>query len=297
MIEGGLGTVSPRTAVDGVVGAIGNTPLVALRRYLDDCGIRVWAKLEAANPGGSIKDRPALRMLTDALDSAIVTPGATIIESSSGNMGVGLAQACLYYGMHLICVVDERTHDTNVRTLRALGADVRVVSSPDPATGDLLAARLELVRELVAATPNSFWPNQYANPSNPAAHADGTMREIDEALGGDLDYLFAATSTTCSWRRAQPARCAAAATTCRRTIARRASSPSTRSAARCSEDNEPPAICPASAPASRRSSPGRPSSIASCASPTWIAFSAVAGWSSARRSSPAGPPERSAPRC
>lgn len=189
------GAVAPRAAVDGVLGAVGDTPLVELRRYLDDPGLRVWAKLEAANPGGSIKDRPALRMLTDALDDEQIAAGTTIIESSSGNMGVGLAQACLYHGLQLICVVDTRAHDTNVRTLRALGADVRVVSRPDPETGDLLAARLNLVRELLATTPNSFWPNQYANPSNPAAHADGTMREIDEALDGDVDYLFVATST------------------------------------------------------------------------------------------------------
>jgi cysteine synthase A len=187
---------APRAAAGGVLSAIGNTPLVALHRYLDDPAIHVWAKLEAANPGGSIKDRPALRMLTDALDSGRIGPGTTIIESSSGNMGVGLAQVCRYHGMHLICVVDARTHDTNVRTLRALGADVRVVSTPDPETGDLLTARLALVRELLASTPDAYWPNQYANASNPAAHADGTMREIDEALGGELDYLFVATSTT-----------------------------------------------------------------------------------------------------
>jgi cysteine synthase A len=209
MIESRLGARSPRSPVDGVLGAIGNTPLVALHRYLDDPGIHVWAKLEAANPGGSIKDRPALRMLTNALDQGLIAPGTTIIESSSGNMGVGLAQACRYYGMRLIVVVDARTHDTNVRTLRALGADVRVVSHPDPATGDLLAARLNLVRELLASTPGAFWPNQYANPANAAAHADGTMREIDAAHGGDHDYLFVATSTAgtlrgcCDFQQAQ----------------------------------------------------------------------------------------------
>jgi cysteine synthase A len=80
--------------------------------------------------------------------------------------------------------------------MRALGADVRVVSRPDPETGDLLVARLKLVSKLLAEIPNSFWPDQYANESNPAAHASGTMREIDEALDGRLDYLFVATSTT-----------------------------------------------------------------------------------------------------
>lgn len=181
---------------EGILGAIGNTPLVALRRYLDDSEIQVWAKLEATNPGGSAKDRPAARMICDAIERGQIGPGSTVIESSSGNMGVGLAQACRYHGVNLICVVDSRAHDTNLRTLRALGAEVRVVSEPDAATGDLLTARLALVRHLLKSTPHSFWPNQYANRSNPSAHAEGTMREIDEALGGDLDYIFVATSTT-----------------------------------------------------------------------------------------------------
>lgn len=185
-----------RAPVDGVLGAIGDTPLVALHRYLDDPTMAVWAKLEASNPGGSSKDRPAARMLLDALGDGRIAAGATVIESTSGNMGVGLAQACRYHGLRLICVVDTRAHDANVRTMRALGADVRVVSCPDPRTGDLLAARLDLVAQLLAAKPGAYWPNQYANASNPAAHAAGTMREIDEALGGAVDYVFVATSTT-----------------------------------------------------------------------------------------------------
>jgi cysteine synthase A len=80
--------------------------------------------------------------------------------------------------------------------MRALGADVRVITQPDPETGDLLVARMHAVHRLLEETPGSFWPDQYANESNPAAHAAGTMREIDEALEGDLDYLFVATSTT-----------------------------------------------------------------------------------------------------
>ena len=186
----------PRAPLDGVLGAIGDTPLVALRRLLRDPEIAVWAKLESANPGGSAKDRSAVGMLLDAIERGLVGPGGTVIESSSGNLGVGLAQACRYFGLSLICVVDARAHDTNVRTMRALGADVRIVTRPDPETGDLLVARLKLVADLLAGTPGSFWPNQYANPANPAAHAAGTMREIDEALEGEIDYLFVATSTT-----------------------------------------------------------------------------------------------------
>jgi cysteine synthase A len=111
-------------------------------------------------------------------------------------MGVGLARACRYHGIRLICVVDSRALDLNVRAMRALGADVRVVARPDPTTGDLLVARLRLVEQLLETIPDAFWPDQYANESNPAAHAAGTMREIDESLGGELDFLFVATSTT-----------------------------------------------------------------------------------------------------
>jgi 2,3-diaminopropionate biosynthesis protein SbnA len=185
-----------RAPVDGILGAIGDTPLVRLRRYLLRPDVAVWAKLESANPGGSAKDRPAAQMLNDALERGIVDIGSTIVESSSGNMGVGLAQACRFLGLRLIAVVDARAGEANVRTMRALGADVRIVTRPDPGTGDLLVARLKEVRRLLAETPNSYWPDQYANESNPAAHTAGTMREIDEALDGELDYLFVATSTT-----------------------------------------------------------------------------------------------------
>jgi cysteine synthase A len=185
-----------RAPVDGILAAIGNTPLVALHRYLLRPDVDVWAKLEASNPGGSAKDRPAARMLQDALDDGLIDLATTVVESSSGNTGLGLAQACRYHGMRLICVVDARAHGTNVRAMRALGAEVRVVTEPDPETGDLLVARLRLVHRLLAEIPNSFWPDQYANESNPAAHASGTMREIAEALDSRLDYLFVATSTT-----------------------------------------------------------------------------------------------------
>jgi N-(2-amino-2-carboxyethyl)-L-glutamate synthase len=197
-VEGGLasvGTRRPRAPVLGVLEAIGDTPLVALRRLVGAAPLELWAKLEAANPGGSAKDRPAAGMLRDALERGVIGPGSTVVESSSGNMGIGLAQACRYYGLALICVVDARAHSTSVRAMRALGAEIRVIDQPDRETGDLLVARLRLVAELLASIPGAFWPNQYANEANPAAHAAGTMREIDEALEGEIDFLFVATST------------------------------------------------------------------------------------------------------
>ena len=187
---------TPRRPSNGVLDAIGDTPLVELSRYLSRHDVTLFGKLEACNPGGSAKDRSAARMLSDAISAGDVASTTTVVESTSGNLGVGLAQTCRYYGLDLVCVVDIRANQTNVRKMRALGADVRVVTEPDPRTGDLLTARINLVREICDATPDSFWLDQYANESNPAAHSAGTMREIDEALDGDIDYLFVATSTT-----------------------------------------------------------------------------------------------------
>ena len=185
-----------RRPAAGIVDAIGDTPLVELRRLLGRRDVHVWAKLEAANPGGSAKDRPAARMIEDAIADGSLAPGGTVVESSSGNLGVGLAQACRYHGLRLVCVVDVHANAANVRMMRALGAEVRVVTRPDPSTGELLAARLALVADLLREIPGAVWTDQYANRSNPAAHAAGTMREIDEALDAPLDHLLVATGTT-----------------------------------------------------------------------------------------------------
>ena len=157
--------------------------------------LRVWAKCESHNPGGSSKDRSAEGMVADAWDAGEIGPGSTVIESTSGNLGVGLALACRRRGLELICVVDSRTDEAKIKKMRDLGAAVRIVTEPDPETGDLLVARLALVRELVASIPGAWWPDQYSNPSNPQAHRT-TMAEIDDALGGSLDWLFVAVSTT-----------------------------------------------------------------------------------------------------
>ena len=101
-------------ATDGILDAIGNTPLVQFRRYLDRSDIELFAKLEYGNPGGSAKDRPARQMLEAAIECGEVRAGTTIVESSSGNMGIGLAQACRYHGLRLICVVDPNAQSQNV---------------------------------------------------------------------------------------------------------------------------------------------------------------------------------------
>ena len=180
---------------DSILSAIGNTPLVKLDRIFDDLQFNLYAKLEAFNPGGSSKDRPAIKIIRRAIELGAIVPGETVvIESSSGNMCIGLAQACSYYGVRFICVVDRKTTMQNIRLLEAYGAEVELVSEPDPVTGEYLQARIDRVKSLLFSIPGSFWPNQYANLDNPHAHHQ-TMREIATQLDNKVDYLFCATST------------------------------------------------------------------------------------------------------
>jgi N-(2-amino-2-carboxyethyl)-L-glutamate synthase len=180
---------------DGILATIGGTPLVRLRRFIPEARFDLFAKLEALNPGGSIKDRPAVAILEEALRSGAIGPKTVIVESSSGNMGIGLAQVCRYHGLRFICVVDPKTAPTNLRVLRAYGAEIDFVNEPDPESGEFLQARLNRVRELLGRIPSSFWPNQYDNLENPGSHYSTTMHEVASALAGRVDYLFVATST------------------------------------------------------------------------------------------------------
>lgn len=180
----------------GVLSAIGNTPLVRLTKFFErDYKASVFAKLEMRNPMGSSKDRAAASMLIAAIRDGRVVPGrTTVVESTSGNTGVALASVCKYFRLPLICVVDSRITPQHRNLLLAFGATIEEVTIPDPATGELLPARLRRVRELLDETRPSFWPNQYANPANAQAHMV-TCREIFDQLGRAPDYIFGATGT------------------------------------------------------------------------------------------------------
>lgn len=177
-----------------VFSAIGNTPLVKLTQVMPDIPFHLFAKLESLNPGGSIKDRPAKNIIEQGLNVGTIGAETVIIESSSGNMGIGLAQVCSYLGLRFICVVDPKTTKQNMRLLEVYGAEIDMVQEPDPDTGEFLKVRLDRVQELLCTHSDSFWPNQYANVYNSYAHYE-TMNEILTALDGELDYLFCATST------------------------------------------------------------------------------------------------------
>nr|AUN37126.1 cysteine synthase [uncultured bacterium] len=179
---------------EGILSAIGNTPLVSLQRVFKDLHFRVYAKLEGLNPGGSMKDRPAMSVIKRGLETGEITQDTVVIESSSGNMGIGLAQICSYYGLRFICVVDPKTTAQNIRILEAYGAEIELVSEPDIITGEFLQARIARVQSLLASFKSAFWPDQYANLYNPIAHYQ-TMDEILKVLGKEVDYLFCAVST------------------------------------------------------------------------------------------------------
>lgn len=178
---------------EGILSAVGNTPLVRLERIFPEINFSLYAKLEALNPGGSMKDRPALNIIRNGLQTGEIHEGTVIVESSSGNMGVGLAQACAYHGLRFICVVDSKTSPQNIRLIEIYGAEIELVTEADAVSGELLQARINRVHELLNSIENSFWPNQYANISNSDSHYF-TMKEIVATLG-QVDYLFCATST------------------------------------------------------------------------------------------------------
>ncbi|HXH92030.1 MAG TPA: pyridoxal-phosphate dependent enzyme, partial [Thermoanaerobaculia bacterium] len=186
----------PEASASGVLTAIGNTPLVEVHQFFGAAtSASIFAKLELLNPMGSSKDRAAVSMMLAAISAGLVIPGATtVIESTSGNTGVALASVCKFFRLPLICVVDGRMTSQHGNLLRAFGAKIEEVTVPDPLSGELLPARLRRVQELLESHKPSFWPNQYANANNAAAHQI-TCAEIFQQLGRAPDFIFCATGT------------------------------------------------------------------------------------------------------
>lgn len=172
---------------------VGNTPMVTLNHIKTREDITVLGKLEMQNPGGSIKDRTAVSLLKSGIRAGLINPGTRIVESSSGNLGIGLAQACRQLGLSLTIVVDSRTNQNVVKLVKLYGADIEVVSETRDGES-LLDARLRRVRELADSSPDVYWVNQYQNPANPAAH-HATMGEIIRDTRGQFDRIYIATST------------------------------------------------------------------------------------------------------
>jgi cysteine synthase A len=180
----------------GILGAIGETPLVQLENLFESSHFDCFAKLESLNPGGSSKDRPSVAIVERALQTGEINSDTLIIEGSSGNTGIGLAQVCAYHGLRFRCLIDPKVTQQNVDILAAYGAEIELIEQPDPESGELLPAKLKRIAEILDTVENSFWVDQYASKENSGAHYRSTVKEILRDLDGRMpDYLFVATAT------------------------------------------------------------------------------------------------------
>ena len=173
-----------------ILETLGRTPLVGISKKLNTSAAKVFAKIEAFNPGGSAKDRVAVSMIEQAEREGKLKPGATIIEPTSGNTGVGLALASAVKGYHLILVMPDTMSVERRRLAAAYGAEVVLTPGADGMKGCL-----DKAAELNRTIPGSFIPNQFDNPANAAAHERTTGPEIWEDLGGKIDAFVAGVGT------------------------------------------------------------------------------------------------------
>jgi cystathionine beta-synthase len=179
---------------ENIIDAVGNTPLIRLGRVERGEGIdaRILAKVEYLNPGGSVKDRPAVKMLEVAEKEGLLKPGGTVVEPTSGNTGAGLALAAAVKGYHCICVMPAKASKEKQDLLKALGAEVVVTPSLPPGDPESYYAVAErLAREI----PGGFKPGQYENPANPLAHYETTGPEVWEQTHGLITHFVAGMGT------------------------------------------------------------------------------------------------------
>jgi cysteine synthase A len=168
---------------------IGNTPLIRLERVVEPDMAEVWVKVEGMNPGGSIKDRTALAMVIDAENRGLLKPGGLIVEPTSGNTGIGLAQVAAARGYRLILTLPAQMSEERKATLQAYGAELVLT---DPELRMLAAiAEAEKIRDRTGA----FLPNQFSNPANPRVHYETTGPEIWAGIEGKLDAFVYGTGT------------------------------------------------------------------------------------------------------
>ena len=176
--------------VDSVLGLIGATPLVRLHRVIPQGAATVLGKMENLNPGGSVKDRIALSMIEDAERAGTLKPGATIVEPTSGNTGIGLALVAAVKGYRLVLTMPEDMSLERRRLLERYGAELILTPAIEGMTGAVFAAN-----QMVKENPSYFMPQQFENPSNPEVHYRTTGPEIIEAAGGRVDAFVAGVGT------------------------------------------------------------------------------------------------------
>jgi cystathionine beta-synthase len=178
---------------ENILGLIGNTPLVKLNRLSRNVKAQVFAKMENLNPGYSVKDRIGVAMIEAAEREGLLKPGGTVIEATSGNTGIGLAIAAAVKGYKCIFVMTDKASVEKSRYLKALGADVVITPvSAKPGTPDHYVST---AKRIASETPNSFYPDQYSNPSNPEAHYRTTGPELWRQTEGKITHFVAGLGT------------------------------------------------------------------------------------------------------
>lgn len=165
---------------------IGNTPLVEINAYTLPRGIRLFAKLEFMNPGGSVKDRVGKALLHEALSTGKIKPGGTLVEATAGNAGIGLAMAAIHEDISVVFAVPEKFSIEKQTLMRALGA--RIVNTP---TSQGMRGAIEKARELVEEIPGAYCPGQFTNPDNPQTYYKTMGPEIWNDLEGKVDVFVA----------------------------------------------------------------------------------------------------------
>jgi cystathionine beta-synthase len=179
--------------LDSILDSTGRTPMVRLSRIGKSLPCELLAKCEFMNPGGSVKDRIGVRMLLDAEGTGRIKPGDTLIEPTSGNTGIGIAMAAAVRGYRVIITMPEKMSQEKQVVLEALGAEI--IRTPTEAAWDSPESHIGVARRLKEVIPGSHILDQYANPSNPAAHEEGTGREIIDQCGGKLDAVVMTAGT------------------------------------------------------------------------------------------------------
>ncbi len=175
---------------DGALDLIGRTPLVRLRKLGPEGGAEILAKVESDNPGGSVKDRPALAMVQAAEARGELEPGSTIVEATSGNTGISLAMIAAVRGYRCVIVMPEDMSTARRQILKAYGAEVVLTAAQEG-----MAGAVERAERILKDTPGSYMAGQFENPANPEAHARTTAEEIWSATGGALDVFVAGVGT------------------------------------------------------------------------------------------------------
>jgi cystathionine beta-synthase len=177
---------------DSALDVVGSTPLVRLHRVVD-ARCLVLGKVEFFNPGGSVKDRPSLAMISDAETRGLLRPGGTIVEATSGNTGTGLAMVAAIKGYRCILVMPDKVSEEKVRLLRAYGAEVVITPTNVPASSP--ESYYGVAAKLASEIPGAFQPNQFANMLNPRSHEASTGPEIWEATAGKITHFVSGIGT------------------------------------------------------------------------------------------------------